>query len=207
MIQSTGLEVLSEHQGFELRRWEKSELMEEVRNDCEIFNFSEGFVQVVAREELGPEFGVGWVDMAESAEDDSVRVVMFEGLEILSGSDVPFVVEEDFIRAQAEESFVFINLVGEEYFSVSVAASFDHIAQNVILGLECFIIKSHPSSFFLGLLEFGEVNVVNVGCWFAHGISNLNYYGLNKESNKIYLILILRNKMNLKGSTNYRELS
>ena len=181
--------------------------MEEVRNNCQILNFLEWFVVVVIREELGSKFGIGWVDMAESAEDDSAGDVAFKGLEILSGSDVPFVVEEDFIRAQAEEGFVFINLVGEEYFSVSVAARFDGIAQNVVLGLECFIIKSHPSGFFLCLLEFGEVNVLNVGCWFTHGISNLNYYGLNKESNKIYLILFGTNKMNLKGSTNYRELS
>lgn len=163
--------------------------MEEMRNNCEILNFLEWFVVVIVREELGSEFGISWVDMAESAENNSAGVVVFKGLKILSGSDVPFVVEEDFIRAQAEECFVFIDLVGEEYFSVSVAARFDGIAQNVVFDLECFIIKSHPSGFFFCLLEFGEVNVINVGCWFTHGISNLNYYGLNKESNKIYLIL------------------
>lgn len=102
--------------------------MEEVWSDCEILNFLEWFVEVVVWEELGPEFGVGGVDMTESAEDNFSRVVVFEGLEILGGSDVPFIVEEDFIGAKAEESFIFVDLIGEKDFPVSVATSFDGVA-------------------------------------------------------------------------------
>lgn len=59
-------------------------------------------------------------------------------------------------------------------FSVAVARGMNGVAEDVIFSLEGFVIEFHPASLLIDGLDLG-------GIWIAHDISNLNYYGLNKE--------------------------
>lgn len=128
--------------------------MKEVRNNYQIFNFLEGLVVVIDREELGPKFRVGGVDMAQSPEHDLSGVIMLKIFKIFSGPDIPLVIKKDFVATEAEKGFIFIDLLGVMDFSVSIASSFESVGENVVLGFESFIIESHPSSFFVDHVQF-----------------------------------------------------
>ena len=124
---------------------------------------------------------------------------MFKIFKIFSGSDIPFIIEKNFISSEAEEGFIFFNLISEMNFSVAVTRWLKSVAEEAILSHKIFVIESHPVSLFLDGVDF-------LGIWVAHDISNLNYYGLNKEWNKIYLILFWQKTVFLNCSTNYRAI-
>ncbi len=145
-------------------------------------NLSERLVIISFREESGSELRIARIKVAQSSEDDFVRMIRIQIFEVLCGSNIPLGIKEDLISSEAKESFVVFNFISIIDLSVSIAWEFEHIAGNIVIGLEGLVIKSHPVSGLPVFLDIDEVWIV------VHHLSNLNNYGLNYQSNKIYLI-------------------